>query len=297
MGKPAIDVPALLAQLRITYPDIAELHPLNEGQESRAFAFDSAEAPYVVRVNPSVVGFEKDRMAFQKFCSSALPVPEVTLIETHGTDMWICASRRVAGSTLQDLPQGGAFAYGAAIGRVMDAMSEVSPADTKGAGPLDAAGIGAYETWQEFLADIGNWDWPDLGGVDLAFVGAIVADIMRVVPELPDLRRLVHGDFGSNNVLVADGTVAGVIDWSEAMLGDPQYDLANLLFWRPWLDCMEQQCRYFTLAEPWRLAERQRLRCFQLHIGLKVLRDALMDRDDSMAGWSLARCRAIANGR
>ncbi len=38
----------------------------------------------------------------------------------------------------------------------------------------------------------------------------------------------MHGDFGSNNVL-ADGTVTtGVIDWGEAMFGDPRYDIANI---------------------------------------------------------------------
>ena len=43
---------------------------------------------------------------------------------------------------------------------------------------------------------------------------------------------LVHGDFAAEHVLLdADGSVSGVIDWSDAMLGDPALDLAGLFHW------------------------------------------------------------------
>jgi aminoglycoside phosphotransferase (APT) family kinase protein len=38
----------------------------------------------------------------------------------------------------------------------------------------------------------------------------------------------VHGDFGSNNVLADGEHITGVVDWSEAMIGDPLYDVANI---------------------------------------------------------------------
>jgi aminoglycoside phosphotransferase (APT) family kinase protein len=37
---------------------------------------------------------------------------------------------------------------------------------------------------------------------------------------------LVHGDLGPEHVLVRDGRVAGVIDWSDARVGDPALDFA-----------------------------------------------------------------------
>src|SRR5699024_2408647 len=61
---------------------------------------------------------------------------------------------------------------------------------------------------------------------------------------------LVHADFGSNNVLTDNGRITAVIDWSEAMFGDSQYEVANIFFWRPWLACMEQQTRYFERRHP-----------------------------------------------
>ncbi|WNZ62380.1 phosphotransferase [Myxococcus sp. MxC21-1] len=44
--------------------------------------------------------------------------------------------------------------------------------------------------------------------------------------------RLVHGDFAAEHVLVdAHGAPTGVIDWSDACVGDPARDFAGLLHW------------------------------------------------------------------
>ena len=40
---------------------------------------------------------------------------------------------------------------------------------------------------------------------------------------------LIHGDFGAGNILVADGRVTGIIDFSFCMPGDPAQDLGALL--------------------------------------------------------------------
>lgn len=264
-----------------------------EGEDSRVFGFDADGANYVARINPAAGGFRKDQLAFERFASPALPVPEVVLIEPFVTG-WLCVSRRAPGDTLQALSSDSAYAYGAAIGRVMDAMATISPAPGAGAGPILADGTGRYPSWPDYIAAIAHLDWSGLTSTDLTSVGALVQMVMKGASRLPDTRLLVHGDFGSNNVVVADGAVTGVIDWSEASIGDPLYDLANLMLWRPWLDCMEQQCRYFALHEAWRVEDGERLACYQLHIGLKVLHDALRDGDDNLAKWALARCAAIS---
>lgn len=44
---------------------------------------------------------------------------------------------------------------------------------------------------------------------------------------LPDVKpTLIHGDFTIDNVLVCNGMVTGVIDWSGGARGDPRYDLS-----------------------------------------------------------------------
>jgi aminoglycoside phosphotransferase (APT) family kinase protein len=46
------------------------------------------------------------------------------------------------------------------------------------------------------------------------------------VPELDFVPVLIHSDLGPEHVLCCDGRVVGVIDWSDARVGDPALDLA-----------------------------------------------------------------------
>lgn len=39
---------------------------------------------------------------------------------------------------------------------------------------------------------------------------------------------IIHGDFGTGNILVDDGRVSGIIDFAGCAIGDPAYDLASL---------------------------------------------------------------------
>jgi len=44
----------------------------------------------------------------------------------------------------------------------------------------------------------------------------------------PHPRVVIHGDFGTGNILVDNGTVSGIIDFSGYAIGDPAYDFASL---------------------------------------------------------------------
>ena len=48
--------------------------------------------------------------------------------------------------------------------------------------------------------------------------------------------RFLHGDFRGGNIIVdpASGRLAGVIDWTNATLGDPALDFMTLVLWRGW---------------------------------------------------------------
>ena len=64
-------------------------------------------------------------------------------------------------------------------------------------------------------------------------------------PGAPGTRRLLHGDFWTGNVLWSDGGLAAVIDWEDAMIGDPLADLAiarSNLVWTHGIGA----CRAFT---------------------------------------------------
>ncbi|WP_432987081.1 phosphotransferase enzyme family protein [Dactylosporangium sp. CA-233914] len=52
----------------------------------------------------------------------------------------------------------------------------------------------------------------------------------RLAPRVPiaPLRVPVHGDVAPQNIMVAGGALAGLVDWGDAMLADPAVDFAKL---------------------------------------------------------------------
>lgn len=268
-----------------------------QGEDSLAFGCDADDGAYVVRINDSAAGLEKDRLAFERFSRPGLPIPEVTKITAIGDGSHLCVSRRLPGETLQALSGEEAFAYGRTVEGVLAALAEIAPGAISGFGPFDGTGAGGFSSWEAFILDAPEWDWEDLLPVDqYRQVRRVMTAIAKMAVNLPHERSIVHGDFGSNNVLVGGGEVTGLLDWSEAMVGDPRYDTANILFWRPWLDCMEQQCRYFEAERPDRLAAREPLACYQLRIGLATLHEALVAAEPRTAAWAFERCQDILAG-
>jgi hygromycin-B 4-O-kinase len=252
---------------------------ISSGLESRVYRYDTPDGPLILRLNPSAEGFYKDEFAYQRFRSAKLPVPRVLGIGQSGDD-YFCISECVPGVTLQDL---GPIALEPVVGPVTEALEAIAAADITGLtgfGPFDAAGHGQCVTWRDYLEEPLRYPWTDYPAP-----ADLLNCLSRLLPGCPEVRALVHGDFGSNNVLTDGAAVTGVIDWSEAAIGDPLYDVANILFWRPWLPCMELQACYFESHRPDLLRDSERLLAYQLRIGLAEIQ--------SGSEWAAARCREL----
>jgi len=80
----------------------------------------------------------------------------------------------------------------------------------------------------------GNSDWLDnrlkLAEYNLAHYEvdgtAELLQWLKTNKPLPRPCTFIHGDFTIDNVLVADGSISGIIDWSGGAFGDPRYDLS-----------------------------------------------------------------------
>ena len=114
----------------------------------------------------------------------------------------------------------------------------------------------------------------------------------------PEMRHMVHGDLLNRNVLVApDGSrLAAVFDWACSVWGDFLYEAAWFTFWAPWhpglaaIDFRSVIRGHYraTGVEVPRFAER--LRCYELHIGLTHLAYcAFAGRDREHDLWAVAR--------
>ncbi|WP_448952465.1 phosphotransferase family protein [Labrys neptuniae] len=296
-GKTALPADEIAALLQSDFGAPIDLQPLSEGLESQAFGFMAAGQALVVRVNRDVAGFAKDDFACRHFAAAALPIPEVLSITRHG-DIVLCVSRRAEGRTLQDVDTRQLAGLVQPVSVLMDAIAAADVAMIEGCGPFAADGQGAFADWPAYVGAIADprcYDWRQAERMaGKAIIRSLLTYLDRFAARCPNRRSLVHGDFGSNNVLAHEGRITGVIDWSEAMVGDPLYDVANILFWRPWLACMEAQARFFETQQPWRLADSDILLSYQLRIGLENIHEAALAEDRADFDWALARCRAIA---
>jgi hygromycin-B 4-O-kinase len=287
LSKPLISLEQALQELVARWGEVEQFEQLTEGEESRAFGLRQAGQNYVLRINRSAEGFAKDDLAHRLFSSAGLPIPEILLIDMLDDVLALAISRRAPGETLQALK--GAELSGA-VGSVTDVLDVIQTTDISaiaGAGRLGSDAVATHRGWRAWVSDI---EVP----FHVPEVPVWVNQVKALAGALPEVRQLVHGDFGSNNVLVHQGRVSGIIDWSEALVGDGLYDIANILFWRPWLECMEQQARHIEKKRPDWLTDRQRLLCYQLRIGLQQLDEAAREDDAAMVQWIGARCREIA---
>lgn len=154
-----------------------------------------------------------------------------------GAEGWAYAvSGRVRGTALDDLS-------GEAVARTLPSLLRaLDAAGTSGYGIWTPDGRAPQASWPEALLAIGT-ETPRVpgwraalvdSGIGLGPVEAGLSALAALTPCLPDARRLIHGDLLSRNVLAGEAGITGVLDWGNALYGDPLYDAAWLLHWWPW---------------------------------------------------------------
>jgi aminoglycoside phosphotransferase (APT) family kinase protein len=99
-------------------------------------------------------------------------------------------------------------------------------------------------SWQEFMLSIFNGktiDWAEVATRPLLDTQLILASVERIATKITSTHFsdqnycLLHTDFNQRNLFIDPNSdqISGVIDWSEAMYGDPIYDFARvrMLIW------------------------------------------------------------------
>jgi hygromycin-B 4-O-kinase len=234
MAKPSLPDFMIEAALRERWGEVSAFGKLAEGLDSQAYGFRHDDADYVARINRSSRGFRKDAFVHHRFAGPTLPVPEIVDIAQLDDSHVICISRRAPGVRLHDLAAAELARVTGSITEVLAAIAASDLAGTEGFGRFDAHGAGPCGTWHDFLtsvADLQQFNWKEAGhAVDMAVVSAAIGLVGALAARCPTLRCLVHGDFGSYNLMTDRRRITAVIDWDRALFGDPLYEIANLLF-------------------------------------------------------------------
>jgi Ser/Thr protein kinase RdoA (MazF antagonist) len=198
--------------------------------------------------------FEQERWAIERCREAGVPVPEILALDhdvpvpggAGAERVSICVERTLPGEPLGRIvrARGAGDPLSTALLREAGAvLARIHRIPTQGYGPLDAAGRGAWPSWDAFL--LGPLDAPATRArverVRRASPnGGLVADSIEAAAELLHARRgvlrawparLVHHDYEPWHIF-ADATpgvarLTGVIDHESCRGGDPAYDLAQ----------------------------------------------------------------------
>jgi len=272
--------------------------PLGAGEWSRAYSFtDDSPADatgqrwppeMVIRFGRHRTDFVKDRV--MGGCPT-VPVPRVREI---GPTPWgfFVTSERAAGTYLDTLGGDEMSSVLPALLRTLDAVAELTPPGP-GYGMWDEHGAAPFESWRDALLEVAHEHprvagWKELlarrPGPAAVFergIAALDEQLGRLQRRADSAgpRRIVHSDLLNRNVLVnaTSGVVTAVLDWGNALYGDPVYDLAWLLFWWPWYPAWSGVDVRTAIEEHLAAAGRgstdlaERLLAYQCHIGLDGL--------------------------
>lgn len=305
-NKPEVEPAAAAAFLASRFDGgVVDFHPLEGGELSRAFSFAAGGDAYVLRYRFSGDGFERDRYAAETFASPGLPIPRVQEIGRSG-DLHVAISERAAGTTLDKLPLAKVLALLPALAAVLDQIGRVDVAARSGFGVLDDHANGRLPGWPEVLLAVGDEEeggffgaWHGLfrdSFLDRDVFDRVHREMAALLRYCPEERRLVHGDFSLDNLLADRGTVTGVIDWSNAMYGDPLYDVAYLDFWTPEIGVARVSLDHAAERGGNVRHPMERLRCYRCHVALNALRFfAKSDRREAYT-WTLGRLMALLDG-
>ena len=221
---------------------VEDVLPLDGGHFSNAYAFSADGRAFVLRINQAAhaaESFSKDEYAGRNFASPGLPIPRIV---AHGkTEQgYYAIGERVAGRTLMDCTLAERRALLPALLDTLDALGAADTSASSGYGDWDGDGAGRYTSWPAFLAEIDknhddgfylNWHrYFDASFLERDVFDRVYQRMVALAAQVPNLRQLVHNDYQFENILTDGERMTGVIDWANALYGDPLYDVAWLNF-------------------------------------------------------------------
>lgn len=126
-----------------------------------------------------------------------------------------------------------------------------------------------YPTWRAHAqAELDS----TLDGIEHEPVASLAAEWCRIHLPPPEPSVVVHGDLNVQNVRV-DGAALNVLDWADARLGDPAYDLAAV-------STCPDLLSYYREAGGMDVSERS-VRFYRVCFALAALKAALHDGEDT----------------
>lgn len=213
---------------------------LTEGHFSQVFSYETSSGEKrVLRLGRKLYSFEADKFAHDHYDSPKIPVPRVFQIGEVEPGLFFCISELIEGTPSDQLPPEEFTKAQESIENCYAAIFKTDVTGTNGWGRLDVlTGDGRKTSYQEELRQ----DREHIAGlrakcaahnINPALVDEFAQNLEDNLPGIQVVRRLTHSDLGSDNVIIKDSKVSGIIDWSGVGYGDWLHDYSRLEFWYP----------------------------------------------------------------
>jgi|GEM_PF-3149751 len=269
----------------------ATIEQLTEGHFSQAFGYENESGEsHVLRIAPRDDDFKADQYAFDHF-SAQLPIPRVFDIGIFDGNNYYCITERARGVTSDALSSD---EIAEALPSIHDAFAKlfrIDVSDTSGYGPLDlATGEAPSKSWGDYILVKIDGEGEETYkayarniGLDESIVDRFLVQFHKNLPYVSEVRRLLHGDLGFDNLLLDGGEVTAVIDWAHVGYGDWMSDFAKFDFWWPnrFGDPKEFATKYGLDAK--HLDDRIAL--YWAYTALETIRFADKFKSDDIASW------------
>ncbi len=238
MSGEALDEAALGRWLEANVEGFAgpfELRKFPSGQSNPTYRMTAASGDYVLRrkpfgpLLPSAHAVDREYRLIAALHPLDFPVPR---------PFALCDDESVAGAIfyVMELAKGRSYANGAlpdfdpttrgrVYGQLIDTLADLHNIDPAAAGLSDFGKPGNY-----FERQVMRWtrQYRNSQTDYLPEMERLIAFLPETIPE-QSRTSIVHGDYRIDNVLFdGDGTLAAVLDWELATLGDPLADFSYL---------------------------------------------------------------------
>lgn len=257
--------------------DIQSLAPIKEGETSKAFSFSSKGGEFIIRVHSKKHGFEKDKYAHEHFDSENIPIPKMFQMGQLNEKLCYSITAKAKGKIIDHFEKDEIRKFIPKLIETLNAIRSFDISNTTQFGDWDSNGRAHETSWKNYLAkliiEFSSYRNKRTSGalLDGEVVEKILVRYKQLIDHCPNIRHLVHGDYGFNNLFSDGKKITGIIDWELSKYGDFLYDVAWLSFWEFEIDYAGILLKHYENKGIPVPNFRERILCYKLHFGLGAL--------------------------
>jgi len=268
---------------------------LKGGEASQAYSFTLEDRDLILRVNHHA-DYSREIWAAKHIHNVHIPIPHIYKFGKYEKYFWI-VSERAPGGMMYDLPEKDMKILLPQMIEILHTVHEIDISSSTGYGIVKHDGNASFKTWRRFIEDFdiqGDYiDWDNAlrrAEPDYKKLIETAWELgYKLIEYLPEVRKMLHGDYNLANIITSNGHITGIIDWN-CVYGDPLRDVAWVDFWAPFLHFSDEYLKKYPISNANKV-----LLCYQLFMGARSLGFFIHTQQPHKAAYIIERVDKIIN--